>query len=134
VTLGAHTHTHPLLTTSNPEQVTEELVRPLALFQRELGLVPHHFCYPQARWNPALEEIVGAHYQSAVIGGGAWAGPAHFNPLRIPRVPIRRSDGWRYFRAKVAGQMANEEALYARLRQLTKTATYTLRNPSNKVQ
>ena len=41
-----------------------------------------------------------------------------FNPYRIPRVPIRRSDGWLFFRAKTRGWLAREEAMYGRLTQL----------------
>ncbi len=116
VTLGAHTHTHPDLTAVAPEAVEEELTKPLALLQERIGITPKHFCYPRARWRPALEVQIGQYYETAVIGGGGAATGAAFHPYRIPRLPIRRSDGWRYFRAKVAGRMANEEAFYARLR------------------
>lgn len=116
VTLGAHTHTHPVLTEVAPAQVEVELRKPIQLFQERLGLTPQHFCYPRALWRPTLEEEVAHFYQSAVIGGGMAAHSATFHPYRIPRLPIRRSDGWRYFRAKVEGRMANEEAFYARWR------------------
>jgi peptidoglycan/xylan/chitin deacetylase (PgdA/CDA1 family) len=115
VTLGAHTHTHPVLTEVSGEQVEEELTKPLALFRQRLGMTPLHFCYPRAIWSPDVESHVMRHYQSAVVGGGQWALPTDFNPYRIPRLPIRRSDGWDYFQAKVEGRMANEEELYARL-------------------
>lgn len=118
VTLGAHTHHHPLLTECSADQVTEELVQPLERFQRELGITPVHFCYPQARWNEAVERQVQTHYQTAVIGEGHWATTTNFVPHRIPRIPIRRSDGWRFFQAKVEGRMANEEAFYAGVRKL----------------
>ena len=116
ITVGAHTHTHPVLTMCTSEQVAEELVRPLELFQRELGIIPKHFCYPQARWNLTVESQVKVHYQSAVIGTGLWATGGMFDPYRVPRIPVRRSDGWRYFQAKVTGRMLNEEALYNWLR------------------
>lgn len=116
VTLGAHTHTHPVLTNVSSMQIQEELAKPLALFQARLGLTPQHFCYPRAVWRPDIEQQVARYYQSAVIGGGYSATSQHFHPYRIPRLPIRRSDGWRYFRAKVEGRMANEEAFYARWR------------------
>ncbi|MEZ4617172.1 MAG: polysaccharide deacetylase family protein [Caldilineaceae bacterium] len=118
VTLGAHTHTHPVLTNCAPDQVVEELAQPLALFRRELGFVPDHFCYPQARWNPQVEALVQRYYATAVIGEGRWATATTFAPYRIPRLPIRRSDGWRFFQAKVQGRMANEEAFYARIKGL----------------
>ena len=114
VTLGAHTHTHPVLTEVSPTQIEEELTRPIELFHQRLGIKPQHFCYPRAIWNPTIEKMVARYYESAVIGGGTRATVEHFHPYRIPRLPIRRSDGWRYFQAKVEGQMANEEAFYAR--------------------
>lgn len=116
VTVGAHTHTHPDLITVSPAQVEAELAKPQALLQERVGLTPTHFCYPRARWRPALEATVARYYRSAVIGGGDQATAAAFHPYRIPRLPIRRSDGWRYFLAKVEGRMANEEAFYARWR------------------
>jgi peptidoglycan/xylan/chitin deacetylase (PgdA/CDA1 family) len=118
VTLGAHTHSHPLLTGVSVEQVEEELTKPLELFQQRLGFRPQHFCYPRAIWTPEIEKLVMRHYHSAVVGGGEWATPTAFNPYRVPRLPVRRSDGWRYFLAKVEGRMANEEALYARMRRV----------------
>lgn len=116
VTMGAHTHTHPDLTTIAPSQLEEELAKPLTLFQQRVGLRPQHFCYPRARWRPELEGALARYYRSAVIGGGGQATAAAFHPYRLPRLPIRRSDGWRYFQAKVEGRMANEEAFYARWR------------------
>ncbi|MEZ4866340.1 MAG: polysaccharide deacetylase family protein [Caldilineaceae bacterium] len=112
VTLGAHTHTHPVLTHLPLAQVEEELARPIELFQKRLGLVPRHFAYPRALWNDTIELLVMEYYASAVVAGGEWASAANFHPYRIPRLPIRRSDGWRYFQAKVDRRMANEEAFY----------------------
>jgi hypothetical protein len=113
VTLGAHTHTHPVLSDVPVGQIEEELAKPIALFQQRLGITPHHFSYPRAIWCPDIEHLVARYYKSAVIGGGEQATSSRFNPYRIPRLPIRRSDGWKYFQAKVHGQMANEEKLYA---------------------
>lgn len=116
VTLGAHTHTHPVLAGQAPGRVAEELERPLELFQRRLGLRPRHFAYPKAIWDGAAEAAVARCYATAVIGGGAAATPARFNAYRIPRVPVRRSDGWWFFRAKLNGWLAGEEPMYERLR------------------
>jgi peptidoglycan/xylan/chitin deacetylase (PgdA/CDA1 family) len=120
VTLGAHTHTHPLLTEIGEEQLEEELAKPIDLFQERLGIRPLHFCYPRAVWRPDIEGLVMRYYQSAVVGGGRRAETANFDRFRIPRLPIRRSDGWRFFRAKVDGRMANEEELYSHLRRFLK--------------
>jgi peptidoglycan/xylan/chitin deacetylase (PgdA/CDA1 family) len=116
VSLGAHTHTHPVLTGLPLGQIEEELAKPIDLFKERLGIVPQHFCYPRATWRPDIEQLVARHYQSAVIGGGERATAADFHRYRIPRLPVRRSDGWRFFRAKVEGRMANEEMVYSHFR------------------
>lgn len=116
VTLGAHTHSHPVFTEVDLERIEEELAKPIELFQERLGITPQHFCYPRAVSRPDVEHLVSRYYRSAVVGGGERASTGGFHPYRIPRLPIRRSDGWRFFRAKVEGRMANEEEFYARMR------------------
>lgn len=120
VTLGAHTHTHIDLSSSPEDQVIEELARPKELFRQRLGLEVRHFAYPKARWNQAVESLVVQHYVSAAIGGGRKATPHRFNPYRIHRIPIRRSDGWFFFQAKTRGSLAGEEDLYDGLRKHVK--------------
>ena len=63
-------------------------------------------------WKPWFQNITALRS----LGGGQKATPAHFQPYRIPRLPIRRSDDWLFFRAKVQGWLASEEAVYAWLR------------------
>ena len=105
VTLGAHTVTHPLLTGQNQEQIEYELGYPLQLFQDRLGFVPRHFAYPGGEWNETVEAAVRRYYITAVVGGGTCVAPADFNPYRIPRVAVRLSDGWFFFRLKARGMM-----------------------------
>jgi peptidoglycan/xylan/chitin deacetylase (PgdA/CDA1 family) len=120
VTVGAHTHTHPIMTKIPETQVEEELAKPLEIFRKRLGINVQHFAYPKALWNPKVEVLVAQHYTSAVICNESKATPAHFNPYRIPRIPIRRSDGWLFFLAKTQGWLEGEEALYKKLHQLRK--------------
>jgi peptidoglycan/xylan/chitin deacetylase (PgdA/CDA1 family) len=112
VTLGAHTHTHPLLVDLSPDRLAAELEQPLALFQQRLGLRPEHFAYPRARWSIDTEAWVARYYRTAAIGSGAAAQAASFHPYRIPRLPVRRSDGWWFFQAKLRGWLHGEEAIY----------------------
>lgn len=118
VTIGAHTHTHVYLDNEPENKVSEELVIPQELFRQRLGLDVRHFAYPKALWNPTVEKLVAKYYASAVIGGGCKATPDDFNPYRIPRVPIRCSDGWFFFLAKLRGYLSGEEALYSKLHKL----------------
>lgn len=116
VMIGAHTHTHVYLDHEPEGKVIEELAIPQELFRQRLGLEVRHFAYPKALWNPAVEKLVAKYYASAVIGSGFKATPDGFNPYRIPRIPIRCSDGWFFFLAKKRGWLAGEEALYVKLR------------------
>ena len=115
VTVGAHTHTHPILTNVSETQVEEELVKPLEIFHERLDIKVQHFAYPKALWNQKVEALVNQHYATAVICGEQKATPRHFKPYRIPRIPIRRSDGWLFFLAKIRSWLEGEEALYDKL-------------------
>jgi peptidoglycan/xylan/chitin deacetylase (PgdA/CDA1 family) len=119
VTLGAHTHSHPSLTGQSPDRITEELAYPIELFRQRLDCVPGHFAYPRAIWDEQVEEQVKRLYRTAVIADGQKAMATEFDPYRIPRIPIRASDGWLFFRAKIRGWLAAEEQLYAALRRIS---------------
>ncbi|MCB0164583.1 MAG: polysaccharide deacetylase family protein [Anaerolineae bacterium] len=121
VTLGAHTHTHPNLVDQPAERVMAELAAPIEIMRRRLGVTVRHFAYPRALWHERLEPMVAQFYASAVIGDGQKAQSQGFQPYRIPRLPIRRSDGWLFFLAKTRGWLDDEERLYDRLRRM-KTA------------
>jgi peptidoglycan/xylan/chitin deacetylase (PgdA/CDA1 family) len=116
VTLGAHTHTHRELVGQPGDTVREELARPIQLFEEQLGQRPWHFAYPRARFDERVEQFVQEYYDSAVVGGGRKATVTRFDPYRIPRVPVRASDGWLFFRLKVAGWLEAEESIYSALR------------------
>lgn len=118
VTLGAHTHTHPIMAQASKTRMEEELAKPIELFQKYLGMMPTHFAYPKAIWNADVEHLVAQHYRTAAVAGGHSATQKTFNPYRIPRLPIRRSDGWLFFLAKVRGWLDTEERLYAQLHRL----------------
>ena len=121
VTLGAHTHTHPNLIDQPPDLVTKELATPIEIIRKQLGITVSHFAYPRALWNEQIEPLVAEFYISAVIGDGQKATSTEFNAYRIPRLPIRRSDGWLFFLAKTRGWLNSEEALYSHLRQIRKS-------------
>lgn len=110
VTLGSHTHTHPLLAGLPPDRLEDELVRPIRRFEEMLGIRPRHFAYPRAVWQEEVVAQVARYYDTAVIGGvGDSAG---WDRYRIARLPIRRSDGRRFFEPKLRGLLAAEEHLY----------------------
>ncbi len=112
VTIGAHTHTHAELPNLSEQRVTEEMMRPLELFQKNVGIDAEHFAYPRGRFDSACEAIVRRHYASAATGGWTNVTSAGFDPYRIARIPIVRRDGWIFFVAKTRGWMAKEQELF----------------------
>ena len=129
VTVGAHTHTHPVLVNEPEARVIDELAKPLEIFRKQLGIDVHHFAYPKARWNQEVERLVSQYYLSAVICEEKRATAGDFHPLRIPRIPIRRSDGWFFFLAKIRGWLEGEEAMYDKLRNLRDHQRQALNSP-----
>jgi hypothetical protein len=119
LTLGAHTHRHPDLVGLPEARIVEELETCRDLIRQRVGVEVRHFAYPRALRDEAAERVVSRYFETAVVGGGAKALPERHRPYRIPRVPVRRSDGLAFFRARIAGRLALEERLYERLHALT---------------
>jgi peptidoglycan/xylan/chitin deacetylase (PgdA/CDA1 family) len=113
VTIAAHSHAHRDYVGLAEREVEEDIDRSSELFERHLGFVPRHFAYPRARFDAVAEAVVRRRYDSAAVGGGGRALPGAFDPHRIPRMPVRRSDGMFFFRAKVRGLLGAEERLAA---------------------
>jgi peptidoglycan/xylan/chitin deacetylase (PgdA/CDA1 family) len=116
VTIGAHSHAHRDYPGMTKGEVEEDIERSSALFARHLGFVPRHFAYPRARFDAASEAVVKRHYDSAAVGGVGSARGSDFDRYRIPRVPVRRSDGMFFFRTKVRGRLRGEERVYEMMR------------------
>lgn len=116
VTIGAHSHSHREFTGMSPQEVRNDLEQSNALFHENLGFVPRHFAYPRAKFDEKAESVVRKFYESAAISSGAKALGKHFDRYRIPRVPIRRSDAFFFFKAKVRNRLFGEEHAYDFLR------------------
>lgn len=123
VAIGAHTHAHRELPGDSDDEIRKDLLLSRELFMKRMGFAPRHFAYPRALWSERAETIVSEQFASAVVGGGTKASPAGFSPLRIPRMPIRRSDGWLFFLAKIKGYLSTEERFYEILRKLRRSRT-----------
>lgn len=109
ITIGAHTHRHPDLTQIDSEEIAEEMRRAAERFEEELGFVPKHFAYPKGRWNKRVEDAVRPYCDSAAIVGGRIAVNMKTPQYAIPRVPIRRSEGWYWFPDRANGRLEAEE-------------------------
>lgn len=111
VTIGAHTHTHPELPTLSDAQIEADMRHAAERFHQELGFVPEHFAYPRGRWNSRVIEAIQPHCKTATIVGGALATAKNTRPYTVPRVPVRRSDGWKWFMQRAQGRLVLEDQL-----------------------
>ena len=118
ITLGAHTHQHLELPGLTDDEVVTECGRCDELLLRRLGIRVLHFAYPRGIWDQRVERLVKQRYRTiAVVGGGA-VRQVDFDPHRISRVPVLRSDDMRWFHARIKGQLIYEEKAVRGLKQL----------------
>ena len=66
VAIGAHTHTHPALTSRSGDVVQEELDRCIAELRSRLGVRPTWLAYPYGAVNPNVERIASSRFQAAL--------------------------------------------------------------------
>ena len=111
VTIGGHTHSHPEMPSLSDAEVLAEVRRCDNALAAYLGKPIRHFAYPRGVWDDRVERLLAGRYETiALVGGGALLTSA-FNAQRLPRVPVLRSDGMRWFRARLAGRLLIEEQL-----------------------
>ena len=108
LTVGAHTHTHRDLREASPHQIGEEINTSNALIADKLGIDPSHFAYPWGYWSEAADSTVKDKYRSATLGGSPRAFRG-FDVHQIHRYPVQRSDGFRFFGARLRGGLLLEE-------------------------
>lgn len=113
VTVAAHTHAHPDFRKITAAQAEDEIATSNAILERRTGVVPAHFAYPWGYWAPAVDKPVRAAYQTAALGGcgGLLGSDGHI----LARLPIQRSDGFFFFRRRVAGGFRLEDRVRRRL-------------------
>jgi peptidoglycan/xylan/chitin deacetylase (PgdA/CDA1 family) len=102
-TVGNHTHNHV-----PPERLsTDELDACSAVIEDQLGVRPEHFAYP---WGVPVRHIEGdlrLRFRSAATGAVGRNLPGT-DPMRLRRVPVRRTDPLEFFRAKLTGLLVPE--------------------------
>jgi peptidoglycan/xylan/chitin deacetylase (PgdA/CDA1 family) len=92
VTIGAHSETHPDLTTLEPHTLHAEVARPVEQIHRETGVAPHTFAYPYGAVNEKTAAEVAKHYRLAVTTELRWlagADDVHWLP-RLDAYYLRR--------------------------------------------
>ncbi|MDI2130216.1 polysaccharide deacetylase family protein [Yinghuangia seranimata] len=116
LTIGNHTRSH-----ARPEDLTEaELDAASEDIDKHLGVRPDHFAYTWGVPVPAMEHALRCRFRSAATGALGRNLPGD-DPIRLRRVPVRRTDPTRFFAAKLTGALGPERA-YARVVALGKKA------------
>lgn len=100
--LGAHTMTHPDLTTSTAADLHEEVAGSRKLLRRMFGVAVDAFCYPAGQYDDAvIAEVERAGYVSATTVEEGLAGPPD-TPFTRHRIRVNGSDS----ASALAGKLA----------------------------
>lgn len=81
---GAHSISHPVLSTVSIEQAEREVASSRSQIEERTSHRVEFFCYPYGRWNPSVRDIVTRHYKGAcattarVLDGNS-------DPFALPR-------------------------------------------------
>jgi len=90
--VGAHTLSHPDLTTVDDATLREEVAGSRALLQRRLGVPVNAFCYPAGRNDARVRAAVkAAGYTTATTVEPGIAGPGD-DPFALPRIRVNGTD------------------------------------------
>ena len=111
VTIGGHTHSHRELPTLTDAEVLAEVRLADDAIAAAIAKPVRHFAYPRGVWDSRVETVLENRYETITLVGGGAAFAEGFNPMRIPRIPIMRSDGLIWFRSRIAGRLIWEERL-----------------------
>jgi peptidoglycan/xylan/chitin deacetylase (PgdA/CDA1 family) len=115
VTVGAHTHTHGDLSRATESQAEDDMRRSQQLIEDNVGVPCRHFAYPYAVGSPAADRVARRLFDSAALHAWRTNRRETLDRYRLGRTPILRSDGFLFFRAKVAGLLDAEALAYRAL-------------------
>lgn len=91
ITIGGHSHTHPILSFLSPQQLAYELDTCLGLLQQKGGIEPTHFSYPEGWDHCFSEEVIeelkkrGVRCSPTAIDGTNRIG---CDPFRLRRIMV----------------------------------------------
>jgi peptidoglycan/xylan/chitin deacetylase (PgdA/CDA1 family) len=112
VTVGAHTHGHTDLSRAPEQQCLEEMARCQGLVSERLGVACRHFAYPWSVGSPTADRLARKLFDTAALDAWRTNRAGAIDPWRLGRVPVLRSDGLAFFRAKVQGRLDGEALAY----------------------
>lgn len=102
-TVGNHTHRHV-----RPQALTTaELDRCSDVITQRLGVRPRHFTYPWGERVARMEPSLRRRFRTASTGQLGRNAPG-VDPMRLHRIPVRRTDPLEFFRAKLVGGLGAE--------------------------
>jgi len=111
VRIGSHGVSHRPIPALSPREQEWELRASRDTLEGRLGVPVRDFAWPKGYWSPESESIARCYYERVLrFAGGSLRGRT-LRPERLPRVPVRRSDGPAAFRLKQLGLGDGEEAL-----------------------
>jgi peptidoglycan/xylan/chitin deacetylase (PgdA/CDA1 family) len=115
VSVGSHTHSHADLARASRARAEEEMRRSKELIEDRLGVPCRHFAYPWSVASAGAEGAAEDLFDSAAL---VWGTNRHgaLDRYRLARVPVLRSDGQAFFRAKTRGMLDGEATAYRLLR------------------
>ena len=90
ITIGAHTHTHPLLTSLSSQEMVAEIESSKNILEEKLGVSVNHFSYPYG----AVDEEIKNHLRMSRFISGVTTVPKGISNygldvMAIPRIEIR---------------------------------------------
>ncbi len=86
--VGAHTISHPDLTTLGPDALHEQVAGSRARLRRLLGVQVSFFCYPSGRFDATvIAAVKAAGYLAATTTQPGWASPES-DPFALSRVRV----------------------------------------------
>lgn len=101
VEFGGHGHLHGDLTALSPQELAEDLAACQETMTRLLGKPARSFAYPYGLYNDQVKQAVaGAGFSTACTTRPGMLGPGT-DPLAIPRIIVKRSDGAMDFALKL---------------------------------
>ncbi len=116
VTVASHTHSHADLSRAGEGEAEDEMRRSVEMIEDRLGAPCRHFAYPWAVASPAADRAARRLFDTAALHAWRTNRRGRIDPHRLGRVPILRSDGMTFFRAKVRGGLDGEGLVYRVLR------------------
>lgn len=102
VTIGAHSHTHDILTQLSAEEAGDSILRSKEKLEAWTGRRVKYFSYPNGNYSPALMRAVASAGFTAAVSTEERTWKRTDDIYAIPRIGIGRFDTISLFKAKVS--------------------------------